>query len=314
MATTIKEKEEVKNTGFSSDIKSLSHRFINQDGSLNVSFVGKRKWQQYSVYHQLLNFSHLKFLLIIFAFYTAFNFLFAALYMLIGVNHLSGVIATSRLEEFSEAYFFSSQTLTTLGYGRISPVGFAANVLSAIESFMGVITFAIITGLLYGRFTKPKAYIQFSKVAVIAPFQEITGLMFRLAPTKSSIISNLKASVTLSMNVETDGVFKNTFFTLPLQLSSIMTLALSWTVVHPIDEDSPLFGLTKKELQEGNLHLMVFIEGFDEGFNNTVVARAEYLSDEIMPEYKFVPMYQYSEKLYHNELYLNMINRVVKVD
>ncbi len=309
-----KEKEEIHNTGFYSDGKSPSHRFINQNGSLNVNFVGRRRWHQYSIYHQLLNITHLKFLLIIFVFYTVFNFFFAALYMLIGVNHLSGVIANSALEEFSEAYFFSSQTLTTLGYGRISPVGFAANVVSAIESFMGVITFAIITGLLYGRFTRPKAYIQFSKVAVIAPFEEITGLMFRLAPTKSSTISNLKASVTLSMNVETDGVTKNTFFTIPLQLSTIMSLALSWTVVHPIDEDSPLFNLSKQELDEANLHIMVFVEGFDEGFNNTVVSRTEYLSSDIIPNYKFVPMFKYSEKIHRNELYLNMINRITKAD
>lgn len=313
MAMSKKEKEEIQNTGFSSDGKSPSHRFINENGSLNVNFAGRRKWQQYSIYHQLLSITHIRFLLIIFAFYTVFNFIFAILYMLIGVNHLSGVIANSTLEEFSEAYFFSSQTLTTLGYGRISPVGFAANVLSAIESFMGVITFAIITGLLYGRFTKPKAYIEFSKVAVIAPFKNITGLMFRLAPTKSSTISSLRASVTLSMNIDNEGEVKNTFFTLPLQLPTIMSLALSWTVVHPIDEESPLFGLSKEDLDKANVHLMVFVEGFDEGFSNTVVSRTEYLYYEIHSGYKFIPMFKYSEKLRQNELNLKMINEIEKL-
>ncbi len=313
MAINKNEKEAIQNTGFSSDSKSPSQRFINENGALNVNFAGRRKWQQFSIYHQLLNITHIRFLLIIFAFYTVFNFIFAILYMLIGVNHLSGVIANSTLEEFSEAYFFSSQTLTTLGYGRISPVGFAANVLSAIESFMGVITFAIITGLLYGRFTKPKAFIQFSKVAVVAPFQEITGLMFRLAPTKNSTISSLRASVTMSMNIKTDGVIKNTFFTLPLQLSTIMSLALSWTIVHPIDKESPLYGLSKKDIDEANVHLLVFIEGFDEGFSNTVVSRTEYLYNDINPGFKFIPMFKYSEKLNQNELHLNMIDQIMKI-
>jgi inward rectifier potassium channel len=233
--------------------------------------------------------------------------------MLIGVHHLSGIIAANKLEEFSEAYFFSSQTLTTVGYGRVSPVGLLANITAAIESFLGVITFALITGLLYGRFTKPRAFIKFSQIAVIAPFENTTGFMLRLAPSKNSTISSLKASVTISLNVTENGITRNKFLVLPLQISNVMSLALSWTIVHPIDEDSPLYGLTKEDIEKSDVHIMVFIEGFDEGFSNTVVSRTEYLSNEICFGYKFEPMYRYSEKERRNQLDLRMINRIHKV-
>lgn len=307
------QKKEVQNTGFSSDGKTPSHRFIKPNGTLNVSFVGKKKWQQFSIYHYLLNLTHLQFLLIIFASYTLFNFIFASIYMFIGVHHLSGIIADNKLQEFSEAYFFSSQTLTTLGYGRVSPVGFAANVISALESFLGVITFALITGLLYGRFTKPKAFIKFSQIAVIAPFEDKTGLMLRLAPSKNSTLSSLKASVTMSINVTEDGVIKNKFLILPLQISNVMSLALSWTIVHPINEDSPLYGLTKEQAESADAHIMVFVEGFDEGFSNTVVSRTEYLANDLCFGYKFEPMFRYSEIQNRNQLDLKMINRIYKV-
>ena len=308
-----RERKDIPNTGFSSDGKVPAHRFIKPDGSLNVSFVGKKSWQQFSIYHYLLSLSHLQFLLIIFVSYTIVNFIFAIIYVAIGVHHLNGIIAYTKLEEFTEAYFFSSQTLTTLGYGRVSPVGFLANIISAIESFLGVIMFALITGLLYGRFTKPRAFIKFSQIALVAPFEDITGLMLRLAPTKSSTISNLKASVTISLNVTEDGVIKNKFLTLPLQISNVMSLALSWTIVHPIDEESPLHGLTKEDILESDAHIMVFVEGFDEGFSNTVVSRTEYLANEIIFEYKFEPMFRYNEKERRNELDLKMINRIYKV-
>ncbi len=313
MLTNKKNEKVVQNTGFASDGKSPTSRFIHKNGTLNVDFHGKYTWQQHSFYHSLLHLSHLKFLLLIFVFYSTINLIFAGIYMLIGVEHLAGVIGTTTTEKFTEAYFFSSQTLTTLGYGRISPVGFLANIASFTEAFIGLVTFALITGLLYGRFTKPRAYIKFSDIAIISPFNEMTGLMFRLAPTKSTTVSNLTASVVMSMNIEKDGVVKNTFFTLPLQLSKIMSLALSWTIVHPIDEESPLFGMTKNDIDFANVHLMVYIEGFDEGFSNTVVARTEYLCEDILTGLKFLPMFRYNEEERRNQLRLNEINEVREV-
>ena len=293
MSLTSEEKilASVENTGFISNENAYTGRYINGNGSLNVDILGIPKLRKFSIYHSLLALPLWKFLIMIVIFYSVINFLFAIIYVSMGIQHLHGVIARGFFENFVEAYFFSSQTLTTVGYGRVSPLGMWANVVASFEALIGIMTLALITGLLYGRFTRPKAYISYSKIAVIAPFRDGTGLMFRMAPRKVNTVSDLNASVTMSMQVETDGVVKNTFFTLPLQLKQIMSLASSWTLVHPIDKDSPLYNLSQQEIENRKVHILVFIRGFDEGFSNTVVSRTEYLWKDIVSGAKFTPMY-----------------------
>ncbi len=283
----------IPNTGFAEDKNHTGERFINRDGKANVSISGISSWKRFSIYHSMLDLKAWKFFTIIFTFYTLLNFVFAVIYMVLGIDHLEGVIMGDFYQNFLEAYFFSAQTLTTVGYGRISPIGLPANVVASFEALIGIMTLAIITGLLYGRFTRPKAYLQFSETALIAPFRGGKALMFRLAPTKKNSISDLHVTVTLSMSAMEDGVMKNKFYPLPLSIDKIMSLALNWTVVHPIEDDSPLYGLTKEEIDNARTQFIVSVKGFDEGFSNMVVARTGYTWKDIKYGAKYNPMYKY---------------------
>lgn len=299
--------ESVNNTGFAAD-KTAGDRYINKQGSLNLDITGVNVFKRFSIYHSLLTLPNFYFFILIIVFYSIINFIFASLYMFLGVENLHGIIAQNWYQDFYEAYFFSSQTLTTVGYGRVSPVGIITNIVASFEALIGIMTLALMTGLLYGRFTRPRPFLRYSDVALIAPFQEGKGLMFRLAPTKKHTLSDLRATVTMSINSETNGVIKNHFYNLPLQVEKIMSLALSWTIVHPIDEESPLFNLTKKDIDEGRVHIMVFIKGFDEGFSNTVVSRSEYLWNNIKVDAKFLPMFKINNGDKKSLLQLERIN------
>lgn len=281
-----------ENTGFSERTDDSAGRFFSRNTqSANVIKRGVGILERYSWYHTMLGMSRSKFLLLIFAVYILVNLVFAGIYYLIGIEHLAGVNTGSSLKNFSEVFFFSTQTFTTVGYGRISPVGFAASAVSTFEAFLGLLSFAIATGLFYGRFARPKAFIRFSENAVVAPFKEGTALMFRIAPYKNNSLSEIKAEVTLAMQVEENGKMTNKFYDLTLQFDELNSLALSWTVVHPIDESSPLYGFTEEDLKNMKLEMLPFIRAFDEVFCNTVMARYSYISREIVWGAKFKMMF-----------------------
>ncbi len=303
----------VENTGFVSNENVLTGRYINNNGSLNVDLLGINRFQKFSIYHYLLMLPLWRLLLMIVLFYSVINLLFAFIYVIMGIHHLQGVISKNFIEDFVEAYFFSSQTLTTVGYGRVSPVGLPANIVASLEALLGIMSLALMTGLLYARFTRPKAYIKYSKLALIAPFREGNALMVRLAPRKINILSEITASIIISLNEEKNGVVHNNFYTLPLQLDHIMSLASSWTLVHPIDELSPLYKLTKEEIDASKLHIMVFVRAFDEGFSNTVVSRTEYMWNNVKTNFKFTPMFQVNENGERMQLDLRKIDAHVKI-
>jgi len=281
-----------ENTGFSARTDDSAGRFFSRSTqSANVIKRGVGILERYSWYHTMLGMSRAKFLLLIFAVYILVNLVFAGIYYLIGIEHLAGVNTGSSLKNFSEVFFFSTQTFTTVGYGRISPVGFAASAVSTFEAFLGLLSFAIATGLFYGRFARPKAFIRFSENAVVAPFKEGTALMFRIAPYKNNSLSEIKAEVTLAMQVEENGKMVNKFYDLTLQFDELNSLSLSWTVVHPIDESSPLYGFTEEDLKNMKLEMLPFVRAFDEVFCNTVMARYSYISREIVWGAKFKMMF-----------------------
>src|SRR6185295_16861369 len=140
------------NTGFGTNTSDYGGRFLNKDGKPNIEKRGIGFFERLSWYHTLLQLPAWKFLFLLLTFYVVMNFVFACIYFAIGVERLEGIRAGNTLEEFGEAYFFSAQTFTTVGYGRISPHGFAASSVSALEALVGLLTFAIATGLFYGRF------------------------------------------------------------------------------------------------------------------------------------------------------------------
>ena len=190
-----------------------------------------------------------------------------------------------------ELFFFSTQTFTTVGYGRISPMGMMVSGVATFEAFLGLLSFALATGLFYGRFSRPKAHLRFSKNMLISPFKEGKALMFRLAPFKNNYLSDVEVKLTLAVREEENGVWMNKFYALETQIQRINMLILSWTVVHPIDEKSPLFGLSDQEILSTPMEVLVFIKGFDEAYSNAVITRTSYLNTEIVSQAKFKIMY-----------------------
>ncbi len=283
------------NTGFGINSTDYGGRFVDKNGRPNIGRTGIGFFERISWYHTMLAMPRWRFLSLIFLFYISANLLFAFVYYFIGVNHLGGVESTSKLEQFGEAYFFSAQTFTTVGYGRINPTGFLASSVAAFEALTGLLSLAVVTGLLYGRFSRPKAFIRFSENALIAPFKDGIALMFRLAPFKKSNLSDAEAKVSLAIAVEENGKMVNKFYALDLELSIINTLNLSWTIVHPITEDSPLYKLIAEDYATIRGEVMVYIKAFDDMFSNTVVSRSSYTFKEVVIGARFVPMYHRSE-------------------
>ncbi len=231
-----------------------------------------------------------------------------------GMENLSGTLSGTHIQKFGEAFFFSCQTFTTVGYGRINPVSFIASSVSSIEALLGLLSFALVTGLLYGRFSKPKAYLKFSENAVLAPYKDITAIMFRVAPFKNNSLADAEAKVTLGMAVEEDGKIVNKFFPLTLEFNTVNSLTLSWTLVHPIDEKSPLYKFTKEDYETIRGEILVFLKAFDDMFSNVVVARTSYIFKEIIIGAKFNPMYKRSEEGNKTVLFLNKLNSYNSAD
>ncbi|HEY0045867.1 MAG TPA: ion channel [Flavobacterium sp.] len=301
-----------ENTGFGTNASRYGGRFINKDGSANVEKRGANLLSRISWYHTMLNMPMWQFLLILFAFYTVVNFFFACVYYLIGIEYLDGIDVTgSEVVKFGKAYFFSAQTFTTVGYGHISPNGFLTSALAATEALIGLLSFAIATGLFYGRFSKPKAFIKFSDNALISPYKDITALMIRMTPYKNTNLTDAEARMTLGMSVEENGVTTNKFFTLDLELSRINALTLSWTLVHPITADSPLFNFSKEDFASTKGEVIVYITAFDDMFSTTVASRTSFTFHEVVYGAKFEMMYAENENGTGTILHLDKLNSFV---
>jgi inward rectifier potassium channel len=281
-------------TGFGSSSNSSVGRFVNRDGSFNLRKVGKPFWHRMSLYHFMLNLSSWKFFGVVILFFIAVNLMYTSIYLLMGTEQFTGMIATSEWQKIKEIYFFSTETFTTVGYGRVNPIGDGANFIASIEALNGFLYLAVFTGLIYGRFSKPKAYLVFSDYAVIAPYgADKKGLMFRFASYKNNhTLTDVEVKVTIALLVEENGKTVYRFFDLPLERNKVQSLPMNWTVVHPIDENSPLLGLNEEELKAADVELYVLIRAFDDVFSNFVLKRTSYTYAEIMFNRKFVPMYR----------------------
>jgi inward rectifier potassium channel len=306
--------KENKETGLTTQSALMGGRFMNKNGSTNTEYTGLPFWKRLNLYHTLLSISTAKFLLFVVVFFISVNMIFAGIYLLIGLEHLGGMVATTLGEKLGEAFFFSAQTFTTVGYGRINPIGFVASMTASLEALIGLLSFAVLTGLLYGRFSKPRAYIQFSHQAIFSPFQGKTAWMFRLVPYTKNLLMNVEVRVTLAIQLEEEGIAKNKFFSLPLEIEKITVLSGSWTLVHVIAETSPLFGLTPEDLQAGKAEFMVFLQGFDESFSNTVISRSSYTFDELVFGAKFKPMFHPNNHQTGTVVHVELLNEYERVD
>lgn len=301
------------NTGFGTNASSYGGRFVTKSGNANVRKTGIGFLESISWYHTMLNIPRWKFMVIVVLFYFVVNCFFATLYYINGVEHLRGVEMTTAIDKFGQAFFFSIQTFTTVGYGHISPSGFAASAIAAIEALFGLLSFAIATGLFYGRFSKPKAHVLFSDNAIIAPFGEGKALMMRITPYKNANLTEVEAKITLGFQVEEKGNLINKFFILDLEISKVNSLNLSWTLVHPIIETSPLYGLTSSDYENNVGEIIILIKAFDDMFSASVVKRSSYIFSEVVYGAKFLPMFSRSNDDSRTILHIDKLNYFEKV-
>jgi inward rectifier potassium channel len=266
-------------------------RFLNRDGSFNVVRRGLPFFRSLSAYHALLTVSWPRFFGLVVAGYFLTNLLFASLYLSCGPEALQGSEGGAVGNRFGEAFFFSVQTLATIGYGRISPHGLAANLLVTVEALTGLLGFALATGILFARFSRPTARILFSRQAVIAPYRGGLGLMFRIANERRNQLFEVQATVTLTRWEMIKGVRDRSFHELALERRRVVFFPLHWVVVHPIDEKSPLWGVSAEEFMASEPEVFVLLTGVDETFSQTVHTRSSYDHREIVWGARFKDMY-----------------------
>jgi inward rectifier potassium channel len=285
-----------EDTGFSNTGIINGGRFINRDGSFNLSKRGRPFWDRISVYYSMLTIPVWQFIGVILLFYVVINLLYTLVYFWFAQDQFTGLISHTQWGIFKELLFFSTETFTTVGYGRVNPVGSAANLVAAIEALNGFLSFAIATGLIYGRFSRPRAHLVFSDYATITSYRDKTGLMFRFACYKEHhALSDVTVQVNLAMLIQQDGEANYKYYVLALERSRIENLPMNWTVVHPIDEQSPLAGFTEEDLRAADVELYVTVRGFNDVYSSTVQQRTSYTFHEIRMNRRFVPMYQETE-------------------
>lgn len=284
--------EEIRDLGFGSIVTRESRqRLLNPDGSFNVERTGLKFWTSLSLYHTLLTLSWPRFFGAVTLFYLGTNAFFAGLYVLCGPGALNFPDSVVIHNAFLNAFFFSVQTLGTIGYGHVSPVGLAANIVVTVEALTGLLGIALVTGVVFARFSRPSAKILFSQQAVIAPYQSGTAFEFRIANARNNQIIELEAKVLFSRFELENGRQVRRFHMLPLERSKVVFFPLSWTIVHPIDTESPLYGITTQELENSDAEFLILLQGIEETFSQIVHTRSSYKFDEIVWNARFTDIY-----------------------
>ncbi len=285
--------EPPKDLGFGTQVQSGQGRLINGDGSFNVRRKGFPLLERLSFYHQLIAMPWWKFHLLVFLVYFVANLLFACVYCIIGLEHLGGMqMDASPLDKFWESFFFSAQTLTTVGYGRINPVGFTASTVSAIESLSGLLGFALATGLIYGRFARPVANILFSKTSVIAPFQDMNAWMFRMVNARDNQLIEVEVQVNITYIKTVNGKPLRQYAALELERNKVTMFPTTWTIVHPLTDKSPLYNIGPNEMRDMQLEFMIMVKAFDDGFSTNVHSRYSYIVEDVEWGEKFVNIHE----------------------
>ncbi len=294
-STLVEQEEKRDDLGFGTKFNDASSRLVNKDGSFNVVRAHQGFWNHINLYHTLITMRWRNFLGIVFSFYITSNTVFATLYGLLGYKNLVGltnVTPDTAFGRFMGAFFFSSQTLTTVGYGHISPMGYWTSGLAAVESMFGLLLFALATGLLYGRFSRPVASIRYSATAVFAPYLDINGWMFRIINQRTNQLIDVQVEVSLSrLDKKADGTLYRRYYPLKLERSKVNFFPANWTLVHPITDDSPLYGCTAEQLAESDTEFLILLRGIEDTFNQPVHSRYSYRYDEIRWGHKFRPMF-----------------------
>ncbi len=284
---------EEQELGFGSRNYKNSVQFIDANGKINVKRTGLGL-DNIDIYNWMISATKWELSLVITVGYILINLIFGGIYYLIGAENFGGLDYSTEIQKFTSLFFFSAQTITTLGYGHIYPIGNLASTAAAVESLLGLLSFAIATGIIFGRFSKPKADILYSKNILISPYRGITGLMFRVTNKKQYELIESEASVTMTM--KNPATNKREFFNLPLEISRVNFFALTWTIVHPINQDSPIYGLSSQELEERDAEFIILIKAINDTVSQTVYSRHSYKTHSLVENAKFKPLTPEAEK------------------
>ncbi|KAB8153685.1 ion transporter [Kordia sp. TARA_039_SRF] len=287
----------VKDPGLGEDSIVIAKRMVNKDGSFNIRHLNRQKGIS-ALYAYLVDISWTHFFCLVFLMYFILNMTFAAIYVSIGVEYIS-VEPQGFVIDFVNAFFFSSQTITTLGYGAMAPTSIIAGIVSSFQALIGLLSFSFVTGLLYGRFSKPKASIRFSDHIICREFNEGRALMFRLMNSKKDVMMNPRVKVTLAIT-EPDKKqgYKRNFYQLSLERDHITYLPTTWTLVHEIDKNSPLDKFSSEELQKLNGEFLIMVSYYDEAFNEDVYKLHSYTFEELKMNVAFEKAFYFDEDGY----------------
>lgn len=278
--------ERIDDPGFGSKYSGRTKRIINKDGSFNVNRIGAERGMR-SLYQELVSMSAWRFLLLVFITYLLVNLLFASTYYIIGIENIQGATPRGGWRDFLTCFYFSSQTFTTVGYGALSPLGTATNLVASFEALCGLLAFALAAGLLYGRFSKPRARLMYSQNALVAPFKDGQSLMFRVSNKRSNVLMEMQARLILMVKDDLNEPHRRSYYALDPEVEKVHFLPLSWTIVHAINEKSPMSKYSMEQLKELDAELLILITGFDDTFNQVVHSRHSYTFNEFVFDARF---------------------------
>jgi inward rectifier potassium channel len=268
-------------------------RLLNRDGSFNVQSRG-RGLHAFLAYSNLVSTTWNRFFLFVAIVYLTLNGFFAVGYVLCGQGGLVNTLDTGIYSPFLKAFFFSIHTSATIGYGSTVPVGVPTNVLVALESVVSLLGLAVVTGLVFARFSRPIADILFSKNALMTYLGDLRSFQFRIINSRNNQIIDLHVRLLVSrFENNASGTAVRRYYPLRLERESVVFFPLSWTVVHPIDRDSPLFGVTEDELCASGAEFLILLTGMDETFSQVVNTRSSYRANEVIWDAKFTDIFVY---------------------